>query len=50
MVGAGPVAPSPGRKAEMKRTVMGCAPAVVALALVVGRPAEAQDLQQKVAQ
>jgi len=33
----------------MKRTVMGCTLAVVALALAVGRPAEAQDLQQKVA-
>jgi hypothetical protein len=33
----------------MKRTVTGCALAVVALALVAGPPAEAQDLQQKVA-
>jgi hypothetical protein len=33
----------------MKRTVMGCTLAVVALALTVGRPAGAQDVQQKVA-
>jgi hypothetical protein len=33
----------------MKRTVMGCTLAVVAAALVAGRPAEAQDLQEKVA-
>jgi hypothetical protein len=33
----------------MKRTVMRCTLAVVAAALVAGRPAEAQDLQQKVA-
>jgi hypothetical protein len=33
----------------MKRTVMGCTLAAVAAALVAGRPAEAQDLQQKVA-
>ena len=33
----------------MKRTVMGCALAASALALVAGPPAEAQDLQQKVA-
>jgi hypothetical protein len=33
----------------MKRIVTGCALAVAALALVVGRPAEAQDLQQKAA-
>jgi hypothetical protein len=33
----------------MKRTVTVCTLAVVAAALVAGRPAEAQDLQQKVA-
>jgi len=33
----------------MKRIVTGCVLAVAALALVVGRPAEAQDLQQKAA-
>jgi len=33
----------------MKRTVMGCALTVATLGLVAGRPAEAQDLQQKVA-
>jgi len=33
----------------MKRIVTGCALAVAALALVAGRPAEAQDLQQKLA-
>jgi hypothetical protein len=33
----------------MKRTVTGWAAAVVALAVVAGRPAEAQDLQAKVA-
>jgi hypothetical protein len=33
----------------MKRTVTGCTLAVVVLAVAAGRPAEAQDLQQKVA-
>jgi hypothetical protein len=33
----------------MKRIVTGCTLALVALALVAGRPADAQDLQQKVA-
>jgi hypothetical protein len=33
----------------MERNVMGCALAVVALGLAAGRPAEAQDLQEKVA-
>jgi len=33
----------------MKRIVTGCALAPLALALVAGRPAEAQDLQQKMA-
>ena len=33
----------------MKRVVTGCALAVAALVLVAGRPAEAQDLQQKMA-
>jgi len=33
----------------MKRIVTGCALAALALALVAGRPAEAQDLQQKMA-
>jgi hypothetical protein len=33
----------------MKRAVMGCALAVAALALVAGRKAEAQDVQQKAA-
>jgi hypothetical protein len=33
----------------MKRIVTGCALAVAAFALVAGRPAEAQDLQQKAA-
>ena len=33
----------------MKRTVMGCTLAMVVLALVAGRPADAQDLQEKVA-
>jgi hypothetical protein len=41
-------APSrPERAQEMKRAVMGCA--LTVLAVVVGWPAEAQDLQQKVA-
>jgi len=33
----------------MKRIVTGCVLAVAALALVAGRPAGAQDLQQKAA-
>jgi hypothetical protein len=33
----------------MKRTVMRCGLAVVALALVAGRPTGAQDLQERVA-
>ena len=37
------------RTEDMKRIVTGCALAVAAFALVVGRPAEAQDLQQKAA-
>jgi len=37
------------RTENMKRIVTGCVAAVAALALVAGRPAEAQDLQQKAA-
>jgi hypothetical protein len=37
------------RTENMKRIVTGCALAALALALVAGRPAEAQDLQQKMA-